>query len=111
MGLDIENNFRRRAADLSEEERVSAFNQHMGKFGQLSNDAGDFTNRHGRHRWLAGNFEAGDVVFHDPYAIHAASFNEDKEGRIRLSCDLRFYETGSELDQRWMKLWVPGDGL
>lgn len=109
--MEIEANFRREAAELPEAERISAFNQFMGKFGQLSDDAGDFTMKHGRHRWLAGNFEAGDVVFHDPYAIHASSFNEDKSGKIRLSCDLRFYEAGSELDARWMKLWTPGDGL
>ena len=111
LGSQLEKDFRRKAADLPEAERLSAFNQFMGKFGQLSNDAGDFTNNHGRLRWLAGNFEAGDVVFHDPYIIHASSFNEDHSGKIRLSCDLRFYETGSDLDHRWMKFWIPGDGL
>lgn len=67
---------------------------------------------HGDHRWLVTNYEAGDVVFHDPYSIHASGRNEDPENRIRLSTDLRFYEKEDPgIDTRWYKLWSPGDGL
>ena len=111
IGLQTANESHCKAADLPEAERISAFNQFMGKFGQLSNDAGDFPSKHGSHRRLASNFEADDVVSHDPYAIYASSFNEDPSGKIRFSCDSRFYETGSALDERWMKLWTPGDRL
>ncbi len=91
---------------------MSAFNQNMSKFGQLSDDAGEFrATKGGNRRWLVSNYEAGDVVFHDPYTLHASSKNEDPEGRIRLSTDLRFYKQGSDIDTRWMKLWTPGDGL
>ena len=57
------------------------------------------------------DYEAGDVVFHDPYMIHTSTRNEDAARRIRLSTDLRFYREGSDLDARWMKFWTPGDGL
>ena len=85
----------------------------MGQFGQLSDDAGDFQRQQARgmSKWLVSEFEAGDVVFHDPYTIHGSSRNEDEGGKIRLSTDLRFYEEGSDLDNRWMKHWSPGDGL
>ena len=86
----------------------------MEKYGQLSQNAADFHARHqdsGGRVWLVSAYEAGDVVFHDPYTIHASTMNEDPERRTRLSTDLRFYREGSDLDQRWMKFWTPGDGL
>jgi len=43
--------------------------------------------------------------------IHGAAMNSDKNGRIRLSTDLRFYNEGMEVDNRWKKLWTPGDNL
>lgn len=102
---------------MSEEERLSAFNAHMGKYGQLSQDADSFGRTHppkdgkSDRQWLVAQYEAGDVVFHDPYTVHASSKNEGSDGRIRVSTDLRFYEEGSSIDERWMKLWTPGDGL
>jgi len=113
LGRSIEDGFTRRAATLPEEARVSAFNVNMGKFGQLSDDAGSFhmNEAKGHGKWLVSDFEAGDVVFHDPYTIHGSSRNQDLEGKIRLSTDLRFYEEGSDIDQRWMRYWTPGDGL
>ena len=84
-----------------------------GKGGFISEDAENFSKMHGKGelRWLVGNYEAGDVVFHNPWMIHAATKNEDKLGRIRLASDLRFYEDGAAIDQRWMKLFKYGDGL
>lgn len=111
LGRSIEEDFTRRAAELTPEERISAFNVHMEKYGQLSQNAAEFGAQHKHQRWLVTNYEAGDVVFHDPYMIHTSSLNEDADGRIRLSTDLRFYRQGSDLDARWMKFWAPGDGL
>ncbi|KAM3417893.1 hypothetical protein BST61_g6113 [Cercospora zeina] len=63
-------------------------------------------------KWIMAKYEAGDVVFHNPYMIHGAIKNDDPNGRIRLSTDLRFYEEGSDLDTRWMRgVWRPDDGL
>lgn len=115
VGREIEEDFTRRAQVLSDEERQSAFNVHMEKYGQLSQDASEFEQSHqvegGQRGWLVANYEAGDVVFHDPYIVHASTRNEGTDGRIRVSTDLRFYEFGSHMDDRWMKLWIPGDGL
>lgn len=111
LGRSVEDDFTVRAADLTPEERVSAFNVNMEKYGQLSQNAAAFSAEHGSRRWLVTDYEAGDVVFHDPFMIHTSTMNEDREGRIRLSTDLRFYREGSDLDQRWMKFWTPGDGL
>ncbi len=61
---------------------------------------------------LVTDYEAGDVVFHHPYSIHASGRNEDAQGRIRLSTDLRFYKKDDEgIDRRWLKIWDPDDGL
>ncbi|KAL3965311.1 hypothetical protein ACCO45_002315 [Purpureocillium lilacinum] len=119
LGRSIEDDFTRRAAQLTPEERISAFNVNMEKYGQLSHNAAEFGEAHrddgspgGKpRRWLVADYEAGDVVFHDPYMIHTSTRNEDAARRIRLSTDLRFYREGSDLDARWMKFWTPGDGL
>jgi len=117
----IENDFNERAKAFTVEEKTSAFNRNMSATGVLSMDPGrfqqdnqDLAEKH-TFRWLITNFEAGDVVFHLPYTIHSAGANQDPNGHIRLSTDLRFYDkrdfdTGS-IDQRWMKYWTPGDGL
>ena len=113
LGEEIEAEFARNAKALSAEERVDAFNKHMMKGGFLSHDAEEFgrVKAGGKLRWLVGDYEAGDVVFHKPYIIHAATKNEDELGRIRLASDLRFYEEGAALDQRWMNVFRHDDGL
>ena len=124
IGRDMEADFNARAADFSDAERISGFNANMARDGQLSHNVDELTREleagafgggakgGKRRRWLVGDFQAGDVVFHNPYLIHGAVKNEDPEGRIRLSTDLRFYEEGSQLDERWMRsVWRPDDGL
>ena len=48
-----------------------------GAGGFISEDAENFSAMHGKGklRWLVGNYEAGDVVFHNPWMIHAATKN------------------------------------
>ena len=120
IGKDMEDDFTERASTFTPEERINGFNQNMARDGQLSHDViefdeqlrqGAFGDRNRKRRWLAGNYEAGDVVFHNPYLIHGAVKNQDPMGRVRLSTDLRFYEEGKSLDQRWMQLWKRDDGL
>lgn len=120
IGRSMEADFTKRAESLTPEERISGFNVNMAKDGQLSHDAGELTKdfmsgRWGeakKRRWLVGDYEAGDVIFHNPYLIHGSAKNEDPQGRIRLSTDLRFYEEGAPLDERWMQsVWQPDDGL
>lgn len=113
LGKDIETDFDRRSASFPESERISAFNVNMAEFGFLSNDAGVFLAEQGKSegKWLVSAYEAGDIVFHDPYMVHGSTSNQDPESRIRLSTDIRFAEEGSAFDHRWMQAWVPGDGL
>ena len=114
LGVEIENRFRERQdrEDMPLEQRVSAFNRHMGELGHLSHDAEAWARGDGKgKRWLVANYEAGDVVFHSPWMIHASSRNEDAEGRIRLSSDVRFYEEGARVDARWTRNWFAGDGI
>lgn len=113
MGKKVEAEFNEQAKDFTPEERIYAFNRNMMRDGQITHNAEEFTRTktEGKMRWLVGNYEAGDVVFHNPYFIHGSARNEDRMGRIRLSTDLRFYEEGSDMDDRWMQVWKPGDGL
>lgn len=115
LGRAIEDDFNKRAEGFTEAQRISAFNANMLDGGMISLSPQDFQATHssfGVHRWLVTNYEAGDVVFHDPFSIHASGRNEDQTGRIRLSTDLRFYEKDDPgIDQRWLKIWTPDDGL
>ena len=124
IGKEMEADFMKRAEQFTAEERISGFNQNMARDGQLSHNVkmlndelfdGTLQGAAGakgkKGRWMVGNYEAGDVVFHNPYLIHGAVKNDDPQGRIRLSCDLRFYEDGAPLDKRWMQFWRPDDGL
>ncbi|KAJ5357385.1 hypothetical protein N7541_004543 [Penicillium brevicompactum] len=115
LGRAIEEDYTKRAEEFTPEQRISAFNVNMLDGGMISNSPQEFQamhSAHGDHKWLVTKYEAGDVVFHDPYSIHASGRNEDPENRIRLSTDLRFYEKDDPgIDTRWYKLWCPGDGL
>ena len=114
LGEHIEERFKGRQSkeNMPREERINAFNRHMNDQGHLSHNAEDWAKKDGRgKRWLVADFEAGDVVFHTPWTIHAASQNDDKLGRIRLASDLRFYEEGAKVDERWNTHWYTGDGL
>jgi len=102
IGKEMEADFMSRAEHFTPEERISGFNQNMMRDGQLSHNAETLTNdliegrfqgaassKGKKRRWLVGDYEAGDVVFHNPYLIHGAVKNEDPQGRIRLSTDSR----------------------
>lgn len=102
LGQELERSFAERAKDFTEEERLSAFNKNMMDGGFLEKDSGKFSLVWGR-KWLAADYEAGDVVLHDPYNIHCSAINETNV--IRLATDLRFVESGKPFDQRWMKTW------
>jgi phytanoyl-CoA hydroxylase len=108
LGRSIEEGFSAAARELSEEERISAFNRNMMEAGMLGSDCGEFAEKHGR-KWLMADYEAGDVVVHDPFMVHASAVNEDYEGRIRLATDLRFVEMGEPFDERWMKVYEVSD--
>lgn len=122
LGKAMEADFMKRAETFTEEERINGFNANMARDGQLSHNVAELNEEiesgiwggeklKKRRRWLTADYEAGDIVFHNPYMVHGAQKNDDPLGRIRLSTDLRFYEEGMQ-DERWMKsAWAPDDGL
>jgi len=109
-GVKLEAAFRQKSLELTPEERINAYNAHMTEGGWISKDLPDMANRFDT-RWLAADYEAGDVVLHSPYMIHASTTNEDAAGRIRLSTDIRYQNVRDEIDPRWANHWSLDDML
>lgn len=97
-------------SDLSPEERISAYNRNMAQGGWITKDLPSLADRLDS-RWLMADYEAGDMVVHSAYMIHAASTNVDPDGRMRLSTDIRYQLVRDPIDQRWANDWAPDDRL
>ena len=110
VGRRMEAEFRAASGDLSPEERISAYNRNMSEGGWISKDLPEMANRFDA-RWLIADYEAGDVVLHSPFMIHAATANDDPQGRIRLSTDIRYQNVRDEIDVRWANHWSLDDML
>ena len=110
LGTKMEREFTIKNADLSPEERISAYNVNMSKGGWVSKDLPDMAERFDT-RWLIADYAAGDVVLHSPFMIHASTDNVSETGRIRLSIDIRFQDVDGAIDARWGNHWFPGDNL
>lgn len=110
LGHEMEAEFSRKNAALPPAERISAYNRNMTENGWISRNLPEMAERFGS-RWLAADYAAGDVVLHSPYMIHAATRNEDPDGTLRLSADIRFQDVRDEADPRWGQHWTADDGL
>ncbi|MBB4234247.1 phytanoyl-CoA dioxygenase family protein [Rhizobium esperanzae] len=110
LGIRMEAEFQAASGDLSPQERISAYNRHMAEGGWISKDLPDMAERFDT-RWLAADYEAGDVVLHSPYMIHASTANQDRSRRLRLSTDIRYQNVDDEIDIRWSNHWSLGDML
>lgn len=110
VGRRMEADFRAASGELPAEERISAYNRNMLEGGWISKDLPDVANRFDS-RWLIADYEAGDVVLHSPFMIHAATANDDSAGRIRLSTDIRYQNVRDEIDARWANHWSLDDML
>ncbi|KAI9731685.1 MAG: hypothetical protein M1834_004474 [Cirrosporium novae-zelandiae] len=112
LGQEIEDAFtaKAKACGLTEEEAKNGFNQNMMSTGFLADGPAGFGIQHNR-RWLASTYEAGDVVLHSPFAIHASTLNHDQNNIIRLATDLRFVDSSRPWDTRWAKHYELGDGV
>lgn len=110
LGRRLEGEFAKRNAELSGEERISAYNRNMTEGGWVSKNLPDMAERF-RSRWLIADYEAGDMVVHSPYMIHAATDNNDSEKRLRLSTDIRYQRVDDEIDARWNNHWTLSDML
>lgn len=108
-GREMEAKFSAENANLSPAERISAYNRNMD-VGWLTKNLPELAERLDR-RWLVADYEAGDMVIHSPYMIHAASVNTDPQGHIRLSTDIRYQRVRDEIDVRWNNHWSFDDML
>lgn len=97
IGRATEDEFARNATNLTEEERVSAFNKNMNDGGFLSRDTVGY-GLEAEKKWLIYEYEAGDVVFHDPFLVHASCKNMDPDDKIRLATDVRFVDSEKPYD-------------
>ncbi len=109
-GRKMEAEFSIQNANLPPEERISAYNRNMAETGWLTKDLPSLSDRLDT-RWLMADYEAGDVVFHSAYQIHAATVNKDPHDRIRLSTDIRYQRISDQVDTRWGNDWSPEDKL
>jgi ectoine hydroxylase-related dioxygenase (phytanoyl-CoA dioxygenase family) len=107
-GRTMEAEFSVKNADLSPEERLSAYNRNMNEGGWLTKNVPELAERLNT-RWLMADYEAGDMLVHSPYMIHASTMNENAEGRMRLSTDIRFQRASDRIDPRWQNHWRPDD--
>ena len=106
----MEAEFARDHAHLPPDERIGAFNKTMNDGGWITKDLPSLAERLDA-RWLIADYEAGDVVLHSPYMIHAATCNDATDGRLRLSTDIRYQNVRDEIDARWANHWSLGDML
>jgi ectoine hydroxylase-related dioxygenase (phytanoyl-CoA dioxygenase family) len=109
VGRAMEAEFARRNAELSPEERISAYNKNMAAGGWVSKNLPDMAERFNA-RWLMADYEAGDMLVHSAYMIHAATTNRHPE-QIRLSTDIRYQRVRDEIDARWTQHWTLSDML
>lgn len=112
LGAELERDFTQKARDcgMSDEEARNAFNTNMMHGGMLASGAAEFGRCHGR-KWLLTAYEAGDVVLHNSYSVHASTVNHDEEGVIRVGTDLRYVDRTRPWDTRWSNDFVFGDGV
>ncbi|RPJ49632.1 MAG: dehydrogenase [Chloroflexi bacterium] len=107
-GRKMEAEFSALNAHLPSEERISAYNRNMSDTGWITKDLPSLAERLDS-RWLCADYEAGDMVIHSAFMIHAATENRDPQHRLRLSTDIRYQLVSDEIDARWLNHWAPDD--
>ncbi len=109
-GRTMEAEYAARSTGLPPEERIRAYNKYTASSGWITKDLPGMADRLGA-RWLAADYEAGDMMIHSAYMVHAATVNEDPANRMRLSTDIRYQLVTDAIDGRWGRDWSPDDGL
>lgn len=109
-GRELEAELAEKNRDLPPEEQINAYNRNMREGGWITADLPALAEKLDT-RWLMADYEAGDVVIHSPYMIHAATSNHDHQGRIRLSTDIRYQLVADPIDERWSQDWHDDDNL
>jgi len=110
MGRKLEAEFAAKNAHLPPAERISAYNKNMSATGWLTKNLPQLADRFNT-RWLIADYEAGDIMIHSAYMIHAATVNTNSNGCMRLSTDIRYQRLRDEIDARWQNHWSFEDTL
>ena len=74
---------------------------------QVMEDTVDFVQSRGS-RLLTTDFAPGDVVIFDMFTMHGTFDNHSPDGRVRLSCDVRWQPACDPLDPRYAGSEPPG---
>jgi ectoine hydroxylase-related dioxygenase (phytanoyl-CoA dioxygenase family) len=109
-GRRNEAEYRAKSAHLPSEEQVSAYNRYTDNSGWLDRDLARLAEKLDT-RWLVADYEAGDMVVHSPYMVHASTVNLNPDGKMRLSTDIRYQRVQDEIDVRWQNHWSLDDML
>jgi len=110
IGRQLEDEYIAKSIDLSPQERISAYNKYSSSTGGIEQNLSVLVERY-NSRWLVADYEAGDMVIHTGYMIHAATQNNSPENFMRLSTDIRYQRIHEQIDQRWQNDWNLDDGL
>lgn len=97
IGQATEAEFSWNSINLTDEERMSAFNKNVNDGAFFSRDTVVY-GKESKCKWLIAEYEAGDVIFHNPWMVHASCKNKDLNSKIRLATDLRFVDPEEPYD-------------
>jgi len=87
--------------DLIDSYRGLDVDKDKSRSGTISTDPVEICRERGV-RLLSSDFEAGDIMVLPMFCLHGALDNNSDEGRIRLSCDIRYQPADEPFDPRWM---------
>ncbi len=96
-----------RFADLAEQFAGHDVDRHPERPGHLQDDALSLATARDC-RLLSADFHAGDVVVFGMFTLHGSCDNVSAEGRVRLSCDVRYQPAADAVDDRWFGSPPPG---
>jgi ectoine hydroxylase-related dioxygenase (phytanoyl-CoA dioxygenase family) len=108
LGKRMEAEFSQKNSELSPEQRISAYNKNMSEGGWVGKNLAEMADKFDT-RWLMADYEAGDMVVHSAYMIHAGTANFTDQ--MRLSTDIRYQRIRDEIDARWQNHWTLDDML
>ena len=96
-----------RFADLVEQVRGIDYDSSDSPTVQVLSDTAEFARQRGS-RLLVSPFEAGDLIVFDMFTMHGSLDNHSPEGRVRLSCDVRWQPASDPVDPRYKGEDPPG---
>ncbi|MBT6156729.1 MAG: hypothetical protein HOL01_17670 [Planctomycetaceae bacterium] len=96
-----------RFADLIDPIREIDYSSAMSPQVQMTDDTIEFA-RQRSARLLTADFQAGDAIVFDMITMHGTLDNHSPEGRVRLSCDVRWQPAAEPIDPRYVGDNPPG---